>query len=176
VSCGTTCRSLAGCGDGPRKNPPQRAEVPAPEHHRHDTGRTVGRGTSRSSPAAAYSRAVSLVCHTMVIGLPPLLRPSLLFGSNREAGGVRRACCRTRSSPLRRAILKSVAEAEVVPKDPRRRAHSRSQVVAGNIHPRGLPSSVFCNAANDASNKDADGAPPPRGPSSRTSAPARVQS
>ena len=88
-----------------------------------------GRGTSRSSPAAAYSRAVSLVCHTMVIGLPPLLRPSLLFGSNREAGGVRRACCRTRSSPLRRAILKSVAEAEVVPKDPRRRAHSRSQVV-----------------------------------------------
>ena len=88
-----------------------------------------GRGTSRSSPAAAYSRAVSLVCHTIVIGLPPLLRPSLLFGSNREAGGVRRACCRTRSSPLRRAILKSVAEAEVVPNDPRRRAHSRSQVV-----------------------------------------------
>jgi hypothetical protein len=79
-----------------------------------------------------------LVCHTIVIGLPPLLRPSLLFGSNREAGGVRRACCRTRSSPLRRAILKSVAEAEVVPKDPRRRAHSRSQVVTPVTAP--LPS------------------------------------
>jgi len=126
VSCGTTCTSPAGCGDGPRKNPPQRAEVPAQKHHRHEQADSSAGGLRDRRPQRRLA-CRQLGVPYMVIGLPPLLRPSLLFGSNREAGGC--VAPVVERDPHRCASHPQVSRRAEVVQRSRRRAHSRSQVV-----------------------------------------------